>query len=73
MKKYCLRHYRGSGIIIPDIVKDKYFDYPKHRGMRPYILSECIVKTITEDEYLDEIERKYGKEERVKKEKDIKK
>lgn len=52
MKKYCLRHWRGNGQIIADVVKDKYNDYPKHRSKRAYSGSECIVKTITEEEYL---------------------
>ena len=53
MKKYCLRHWRGNGQIIADIVKDKYYDYPKHRNKRPYSLAECIVKIISEKEYLE--------------------
>ena len=63
MKKFVLRHWRGNGSIIPDIMKDVYYDYPKHsmnRNARSYKLSECIYKVISEEEYLKEILDKYG-------------
>ena len=60
MKKYCLRHWRGDGQVIPDIVKDFYHDYPKHRNIRPYKLYECICQVISEKEYLAFVLERYG-------------
>lgn len=54
MTKYVLRHWRGDGQIIADVMKPKYFDYPKHRRKRPYLLKEVFVKEISEDEYKKE-------------------
>lgn len=57
MIKFCLRRWRGDGSIIPDILKDKYFDYPKksmNRNARVIYLSECIVQVITEEDFLKE-------------------
>jgi hypothetical protein len=66
MKKYVLRHWRGNGQVIPDTMKDHYYDYPKHRNIRPYKLSECIVSVLTEDEYLKFVLERYGVEEHNK-------
>lgn len=52
MKKYCLRHWRGNGQVIADVVKPQYNDYPKHRNKRAYSSSECIIKEISKEEYL---------------------
>lgn len=60
MRKYVLRHWRGNGQVIPDLMKDKYYDYPKHRKVQPYTLSECIVSVLTEKEYLQYILDIYG-------------
>lgn len=62
MKKFVLRHWRGNGQIVPDIMKDKYYDYPKHRNKRPYTLAECICKVISEDEYKSEVLTMWGNE-----------
>lgn len=62
MKKYVLRHLRGNGQIIPDIMRDFYHDYPKHRNMAPYKLSQCISSVITEKEYLKKVLEMYGVE-----------
>lgn len=66
MKKYVLRHWRGNGMVIPDAMKDHYYDYPKHRNIRPYKLSECIVSVLTENEYLKYVLERYGVEEHNK-------
>lgn len=66
MRKYVLRHWRGNGQVIPDLMKDKYYDYPKHRNVRPYKLSECIVSVLTEKEYLKFVLERYGIEEHNK-------
>jgi len=47
-------------MIIPDIVKDFYHDYPRHRNVRPYKLSECICKVLSEKEYLEFMLERYG-------------
>ena len=62
MKKFVLRHWRGNGQIIPDIMRDKYYDYPKHRNKRPYSLSQCIVQVISQKEYMEEVLNMWGKE-----------
>lgn len=66
MQKFVLRHWRGDGQVIPDIMKDHYYDYPKHRNIRPYKLSECIVQVLSEKEYLKFILDRYGVEEHNK-------
>ena len=63
MKQFVLRHVRGNGQIIADIMKDFYHDYPKHRNMRPYKLSECIHQVLSQKEYLEYVKNKYGIEE----------
>ena len=58
MKKFVLRHWRGDGSIIADIMKDKYYDYPKNsmnRNAGYTTLAQCIYKVITEKEYLAEM------------------
>lgn len=60
--QFIMRHWRGNGQIIPDIMKDKYFDYPKHRNKRPYTLSECLVKVITVEEYKEDVLKMWGQE-----------
>ena len=58
MKKFVLRHWRGNGMIIADIMKDWYYDYPKHpmnRNAGKTTLAQCIHKVISEDEYLEEM------------------
>lgn len=67
MEKFVLRHWRGNGEVIPDIMKDHYYDYPKHRNIRAYKLSECIVQVLTEKEYLKFILDRYGVESRNEK------
>lgn len=65
MRKYCLRRWRGNGQIIPDIVKDRYHDYPKrsmNRRARVISLAESIVKIITEEEYLRDVLEIWGVE-----------
>ena len=65
MKKYCLRHWRGNGQVIPDIVKNRYYDYPKNsmnRNARVITLAESIVKIISEEEYLKEMLDTWGVE-----------
>lgn len=62
MKKFCLRHWRGNGSIIPDILKDKYYDYPHHRNKRPYTLAECIVKVLSEKEFKEYVLKRYGQD-----------
>jgi len=66
MKKFVLRHWRGNGQVIPDIMKEHYYDYPKHRNIRPYKLSECICQVISEKEYLKFILDRYGLKEHNK-------
>ena len=69
MKKFCLRHWRGKGQIIPDIMKDSYRDYPKNsmnRNAGSCSLSECIVQVLTEDEYLKYVLDRYGVDEHNK-------
>lgn len=53
--KYVWRRWRGNGSIIADVMKPKYYDYPKHRKKRPYLLSEVFVKEITKEQYLLEL------------------
>ena len=60
MTKFVLRHWRGNGQIIPDVMKDSYQDYPKYRNVRPYKLSECLYKVLTEAEFLEEMLKKWG-------------
>lgn len=58
MKKFVLRHWRGNGMIIADIMKDWYYDYPKNsmnRNARKITLAECIHEVISEKEYLEEM------------------
>lgn len=43
MRKYCLRHWRGDGQIIPDVVRDKYYDYPRNKRA----ICSADVKTCT--------------------------
>lgn len=74
MKKFCLRHWRGNGSVIPDVVKDSYRDYPKrsmNRNARSHSLAECIVQVISEDEYLKRILEKDGVEFHNKKVKEL--
>lgn len=66
MKKFVLRHWRGNGQVIEDIMKDYYHDYPKSRNMKPYKLSDCICQVISEKEFLQRILEKYGIEEHNK-------
>lgn len=69
MKKFCLRHWRGDGQIIPDIMKDSYRDYPKrsmNRNARSHSLSECIVRVLTKTEYLKYVLDRYGIDEHNK-------
>lgn len=66
MRKYVLRHWRGNGQVIPDLMKDFYQDYPKHRNIRPYKLSECICSVLSEKEYLKFVLERYGVEEHNK-------
>jgi len=54
--KYVWRRWRGNGSIIADIMKPKYYDYPKHRHKRPFLLSEVFVKEITREQYFAEKE-----------------
>lgn len=61
-KKFVLRHWRGNGQIIPSVMQDKYYDYPKHRNRRPYSLAECIYKVITFEEYKEEVLKMWGEE-----------
>lgn len=60
MKQFVLRHWRGNGQVIPDIMKDFYHDYPKHRNIRPYKLSECICQVLSQKEYLEYVLNRYG-------------
>jgi len=60
MTKFVLRHWRGDGQIIPDVMREAYQDHPKHRKVRPYKLSECLYKVLTEAEYLGEVLKKRG-------------
>lgn len=60
MKKFVLRHWRGNGQVIPDVMKDKYYDYPRHRNIAPYSLADCIVQVISEKEYLKYLLDRYG-------------
>jgi len=58
MRKFVLRHWRGCGQVIADVMKDYYYDYPKNsmnRNARRYSLSECIVQVISEEEFLKEM------------------
>lgn len=58
MKKFVLRHWRGNGMIIADIMKDWYYDYPKNsmnRNAGKTTLAQCIHKVISEKEYLEEM------------------
>ncbi len=66
MKKFVLRHWRGSGQVIADIMKDYYHDYPRHRNIAPFKLSDCIVQVLTQQEYLTRILDYYGVEEHNK-------
>lgn len=69
MKKFCLRHWRGNGQVIADVMRDSYRDYPKrsmNRNARSHSLAECIVQVISEDEYLKWILDRYGIEEHNK-------
>ena len=56
--RYIWRRWRGNGSIIADIWKPIYHDYPKHRRKRGYRVEEVFVKDITEEEYLEEKNRK---------------
>ena len=63
MKKFVLRHWRGNGQIIPDIMKDRYYDYPKrsmNRNAGWCSLKDCIYKVISQEEYLKEILKMWG-------------
>ena len=60
MKKFVLRHWRGSGQVMADVMKDYYYDYPKSMNIKPYSLSECICKIINEDEFLKFIVDRQG-------------
>ena len=60
MTKFVLRHWRGNGQIIPDVMRDNYQDFSKCRNIRPFKLSECLYKVLTEDEYLKEMLKKWG-------------
>lgn len=69
MRKYVLKHWRGDGQVIPDVMKDFYDDYPKYRNIKVK-LKDCIVQVLTEKEYLSEVLKMYGVEshnEKVKK------
>lgn len=55
MKKFVLRHWRGNGEVIADVMRDKYFDYPKHRNKPPITLATCIVQVISQEQYLEEM------------------
>lgn len=60
MKKFVLRHWRGNGVIIADVMKDRYYDYPKNsmnKNAGYVTLAQCICKVITEEEYLAEMLR----------------
>lgn len=58
MKKFVLRHWRGNGQVVADVMKDWYYDYPKNsmnRRARRCSLAECIVQVISQEEYLAEM------------------
>jgi hypothetical protein len=59
MRKYVLRHWRGNGQVIPGLMKDSYQDYPKHRNVRPYKLSECICSVLYGVEEHNKAVKKY--------------
>ena len=64
-KKFVLRHWRGNGQVIPDLMKDSYYDYPKksmNRNARRYSLAECIVKVITFEEFKEDMIKTWGQE-----------
>ena len=60
MTKFVLRHWRGYGHVIPDVMKDFYQDYPKYRKVSPYKLADCLCDVLTEAEYLETMLTKYG-------------
>lgn len=63
MKKFCLRHWRGNGQVIPDIVKDRYYDYPKNSMNRRagwHSLATGIVQIISQEQYLKEVLEMWG-------------
>lgn len=67
MTKFVLRHWRGNGQIIPDVMKEEYNDYPKYRNIRAYKLKDCLYKIISSEEYLTTVLTRYGVESHNKK------
>jgi len=50
---FVYRHWRSSGEVIIDEVKEKYYDYPKSRNMPPS--SEVICSAPSADEILEQL------------------
>lgn len=49
--KYIWRRWRGNGSIIADVMKPEYYDYPKHRRKKPFLLKDVFVKEISAEQY----------------------